>query len=130
MLWLEEPRKMLRFSLHLNPSSILSDPCLNAVGRHSHFKNSGTICHFVRPIRSPPCFTTVGKFDPSILVLTVIVIVVVMAADNPLNSFLLNQSGIESSVDRGAAHVIVFGSNVSAIVVELVKLIDWDVHKE
>ena len=94
MLWLEERRKMLRFSLHFHPSSILSDPSLNAVGRHCHFKNSGTIRHFVWSIASEPGFTTVGKLYPSVLVLTVIVVVVVMTTDNPLNSFLLNQSGI------------------------------------
>ena len=53
-----------------------------------------------------------------------------MTAGYPLNSLLLNQSAVESRVHRGATHCFIPASNVISIVIELVKLIKWDMNEK
>lgn len=53
-----------------------------------------------------------------------------MTTGYPLNSLLLNQSAVESRVHRGATHCFIPASNVISIVIELVKLIKWDMNEK
>jgi hypothetical protein len=126
----KEQRLAFRFSLYFDVSSVLSDPGLDSVRLHCHFKNSGPSREFVWSILTKPGLTTICEINRWALVFPVIIIVVIMTTWHPLHSLLLNQWAIDACVNWSARHILIFHSNVVAVIIKPYVLIDWDVNEK
>ena len=129
-LGMEKQFRTFRFSLYFDVTSVLSDPRLDSVWLHSHFKHPCSPRKFVRTILTKPSLSTIREINTWALVLTVVIIVVVVTTWNPLHSLLFNQCAVNTCVDCTATHIFIFHSNVVTVVVQRFILVNWDVNEK
>lgn len=116
-------------ALFLDFSGFFAHPRLNAEGFLRDFEDSGALGHWERgTIATIACFTAVSHGDA--VVQSKVIVVVVVAAGDPLDSGLLNHRGKEASVACLTADGLFSMTKEIVVIVQIDVLIERNVHEK
>lgn len=120
---------MLRLCFFVYFARYFSNPRSNRPWLLSYFEYSCALSHGKGgTVAAVTGFATVAKHYSFIL--AEVVVVVVVATSNPLNSWLFFYCGVEACVEGLAADSLFGVAEELVVVVEIDIFIEWDVHEE
>jgi hypothetical protein len=103
--------------LSYNASAVFSDPAINRVRTLSEFEDASAALKAIGTIASESGLASKGKIHS--LVGTPVIVIVIVAASDPLNTRLLLEGCEEAGVHRAAGNTLALGTSNGSVVPEI-----------